>query len=210
MRVAVVGTGQPTTKARGKETRRAVLRAAEEVFAERGYAGARMDDVAERIGIRRASLVYYFRDKRALYEALLDDLFHDLLHRYEAALAGPGPLTDRMLRCIDAWATHIEERPGLLQITLWEIARAHPTKPVPLAPRVQPLVQVLSDAVRAGQREGVFRDVDPVGFVLSVAGTTAFLRSREVLLSPATTTPVEPGVLAAELRSWVARVLFVD
>jgi TetR/AcrR family transcriptional regulator len=210
MGVAPGGAGRRTRRARGgEETRLAVLRAAEEVFAERGYAGARMDEVAERTGIRRASLVYYFPNKRALYEAVLDDLFLDLRDRYEAILTGPGPLTDRMLRCIDVWAAHIDERPALLPITLREIARARPGRPVPLSPRVQPIVQVLADAVRAGRSEGVFRDVDPVGFVMSVAGTTAFLGSRHVLLGPAIDAPGEPGVLARELRVWVARVLFV-
>lgn len=201
---------RPARKRRGEATRRAVLRAAEEVFAERGYAGARMDDVAERIGIRRASLVHYFRDKRSLYEALLDDLFDDLGGRYRSVLAEPGPLTERMLKCIDLWAEQVEQRPGMLRITLWEIARVGPSTPVPLTPHVQPLVQVLSDAVRAGQRDGVFRSVDPVGFVMSVAGTTAFLGLRTALLNPGTTSEPEPGVLAAELRDWVARVLFTD
>jgi TetR/AcrR family transcriptional regulator len=186
-----------------------VLRAAEEVFAERGYAGARMDDVAERVGIRRASLLYYFRDKQTLYAALLDDIFGDLIGRYQAALAGPGSTTERMLHCIDAWAAQVEARPGLLRISLWEIARARPTKEVPLASRVQPIVHVLADAVRAGQREGVFRPVDPVAFVMSVAGTTSFLSLRTALLDPATTTGPVPGELAAELRDWVARILFV-
>ena len=202
--------GTSPTKSRGEETRRAALRAAEEVFARVGYAGARMDDVAERVGIRRASLVHYFRDKQALYDALLDDLFRDLIGRYEAALAAPGPTTERMLRCIDVWSSHVEARPSLLRITLWEIARATTSEAVPLAARVRPIVQLLSDAVRAGQREGVFRDVDPIGFVMSVAGTTAFLGLRTALLSPAVAPPLTAGQLAEELRTWVARVLFVD
>ena len=198
-------------KARGSETRLAVLRAAEEVFANLGYAGARMDDVAERVGIRRASLVYYFRDKQALYDALLDDMFGDLLGRYEAALAVPGPMTERMLRCIDVWATHVENRPSLLRLTLWEIARASPSATVPLTSRVQPIVQRLCEGVVQGQRDGVFRaDVDPVAFVMSVAGTTAFLGLRTALLNPSVAAPLEPGRLALELRSWVARVLFAD
>jgi TetR/AcrR family transcriptional regulator len=205
------GEGLPGAKARGAETRRAVLRAAEEVFANLGYAGARMEDVAERVGIRRASLVYYFRDKQTLYEALLDDLFGGLLGRYEAALNGPGPITDRMLRCIDVWAAHVEAQPSLLRLTLWEIARAQPSQSVPLTSRVQPIVQRLAEAVIQGQRDGVFRsEVDPVGFVMSVAGTTAFLGFRTSLLSPSIAPPLEPGRLAAELRSWVTRVLFAE
>ena len=201
-----VGVPRP----RGQDTRRAVLRAAEEAFAKVGYAGARMDDIAQRAGIRRASLVYYFRDKRALYQALLDDLFGELLGRYEAALAEPGPLTERMLRCIDVWAGQVEARPTLLRIALWEMARVTSSDPGELAPRVRPIVQFLADGVRAGQREGVFRDVDPVGFIMSVAGTTAFVFLRTPMLGSAIAPELERGRLATELRSWVARVLFVE
>jgi TetR/AcrR family transcriptional regulator len=208
-----VASGEPdnrTKNARGEEMRRAILRAAEDVFAELGYDGARMDDVAVRVGLRRASLVYYFRDKQTLYDALLDDLFGDLAGRYRVALQGPGSATERMLACIDIWAEQVEERPGMLRISLWEIARATVAKPVPLAGRVRPLVELLSDAVRTGQRDGVFRDIDPAGFVLAVAGTTSFLGLRTALLSPETAPPPGPGSLARELRDWVARVLFVD
>lgn len=197
--------------ARGEETRRLVLRAAEEIFAAVGFAGARLDDVADKVGIKRASMAYYFRDKTALYEAVLDDLFSDLVERYATALQGPGPATERMLRCIDVWAERVEERPSLLRITLWEIARATELEPVPLASRVRPIVELLSEGVRQGQREGTIRaDVDPVGFVMSVAGTTAFIGLRSALLSPQMADPLPPGGLAAELRTWVARVLFVD
>lgn len=203
--------GVRAVKPRGADTRRALLRAAEEVFAALGYDGARVEDVAERVGIRRASVLYYFRDKRAIYEALLDDLFGNLLERYERALGEPGATTERFLRCIDVWAEHVETRPALLRITLWEIARATPSEEVPLAARVQPIVQRLCDAVIAGQREGVFRaDVEPSGFVMSVAGTTAFLGLRTALLNPTIAPPLEPGRLGIELRSWVARVLFVE
>ena len=198
-------------KTRGEETRRSVLRAAEEVLSHLGYAGARMEDIADRIGIRRASLVHYYRDKPTLYTALLDDLFDGLDTRYATELAGPGPLTERILRCIDVWAEHIEARPAMLRIILWEMARAEASELVPLASRVQPLVVRLSEAVREGQGQGVIRsDFDAVGFVMSVAGTTAFLTRRTALLGSRISPPLQPNTLAAELRSWVARVLFVD
>jgi TetR/AcrR family transcriptional regulator len=199
-------------KSRGEETRRLVLRAAEEVFAKVGYAGARMEDIADRIGIRRASLVHYFRDKQELYEAMLDDLFGELLGRYEAVLAGPEPTRERLLRCIEVWATHVEARPSLLRISLWEMARATPPEPVPLTARVGPIVRKLAEAIAAGQREGVVRaDVDPIAFVMSVAGTTTFLGRRMALLDPSGASPaLEPGRLATELRTWATHLLFAD
>jgi TetR/AcrR family transcriptional regulator len=207
----VRGAGGSRTGARGEDTRRLALRSAEDVFATLGYAGARMEDVAERVGIRRASLMYYFRDKHALYEALLDDLFAGLLEGYDAALAGPEPLKERYLHCIDVWAARVEERPALLRISMWEMAGATPEGEVPLAARVRPICERLAEAVREGQQQGLFRaDVDPIGFVMSVAGTTAFLGLRNVLLNTEVAPPLEPGRLAVELRAWVARVLFVE
>ena len=195
----------------GEDTRRLALRSAEDVFATLGFAGARMEDVAERVGIRRASLMYYFRDKQALYEALLDDLFGDLLRGYQVALAGPEPLTERYLRCIDLWAARVEARPALLRISMWEMAGATPEEEVPLTAHVRPIVACLTDAVREGQQQGVFRaDVEPIGFVMSVAGTTAFLSLRSALLKQSVAPPLEPGRLAFELRAWVSRVLFVE
>jgi TetR/AcrR family transcriptional regulator len=208
----VRGTGRSKTgTTRGEDTRRLALRSAEEVFASLGYAGARMEDVAERVGIRRASLMYYFRDKQALYEALLDDLFGDLLDRYKEVLAGPGPIKERYLRCIDVWAARVEERPALLRLSMWEMAGATPDDPVRLAAHVRPLVELLSSVLREGQRSGDFRaDVEPTGFVMSVAGTTAFLGLRTALLSASVAPPLEPGRLAAELRAWAARILLTE
>jgi len=76
---------------------------------------------------------------------------------------------------------------------------------------VRPIVACLADAVREGQRQGVFRaDVEPIGFVMSVAGTTAFLGLRSALLNPSVAPPLEPGRLATELRAWVSRILFEE
>ncbi len=194
-------------KVRGETTRLAVLRAAESVFAERGYAGARMDDVAERVGIRRASMVHYFRDKKSLYEALLDDLFNDLPARYQAALDADGSLKDRLLACIDVWSAQVIDRPGLLRISLWELARAGRSKVVPLASRIAPIVQLLADAVRTGQQEGVFRTVDPVRYVMNVAGATAFL-TLGMALSGAP--ELDSEALGTELRGLTRLILFLD
>jgi len=53
-----------------------ILRAAEEIFALAGFAGARTADIAAKAGIPKANLHYYFRSKRALYRAVLDNILH--------------------------------------------------------------------------------------------------------------------------------------
>src|SRR5512139_1830351 len=91
---------------RAEHTRMEILAAAEAVFAEKGFAAARLEDVAQRVGIKRASIVYYFRDKRELYGAVLDSLFGELAERYRAALSSAAPIRERMEALINEWVSY--------------------------------------------------------------------------------------------------------
>jgi AcrR family transcriptional regulator len=196
-------------RTRGKETRHAILRAAERVFAERGYAGARMDDVATDVGIKRASMVYYFRDKRSLYLALLDDLFGELLQRHRAVLTGPGTARERILGCLNVWTGAVAERPGLVRIIMWESARVRRATAAPLAQGLAPILSTIADAIGAGQRDGSFRQVDPMRFLMVVTGATAFLTLGMNVLTADGASLSAPD-LHQELEALVQRILFVD
>src|SRR5512140_1041927 len=111
---------EPGPKA--ERTRTSILEVSEQVFAEKGYAAARLEDVAARVGIRRASMVYYFRDKRELYDAVLSDIFGELLDRYQGALTGRAPLPARIEAVVDSWVGYVAERPTVARLLLWEAA----------------------------------------------------------------------------------------
>ena len=92
--------------------RETILRVAEDVFAERGYDRARLDDVAQRVGIRRASLLYHFKDKGALYGAVLDSIFEDLIEGYRRVLDGDGSAGERLEQTVDTWLDVVSRRPN--------------------------------------------------------------------------------------------------
>ena len=74
-------TNRRGTRRQPEASRRAILQAALVAFAQEGIAGARMDAIAAAAGVNKALLYYYFRDKEALYGAVLDDFFVRLLGR---------------------------------------------------------------------------------------------------------------------------------
>jgi len=158
---------------RAQRTRRAILAAAESVFAEKGFAAARLEDVAAQVEIRRASLVYYFRDKRSLYEAVLQDLLGELLVRYQAVLDGAGTMPEKLERIMTVWLDYLAERPALSRIVLRETAESSPLSAV-LADGIRPLIQAVLGVVVEGQRLKQFDPVDPIRFVLTIAGSTIF------------------------------------
>ena len=61
-----------TPPGRGEQTAERILDAAEALFAERGFAGATLRDVAARVGLRNPSLYNHFASKESLYEAVLE------------------------------------------------------------------------------------------------------------------------------------------
>src|ERR1700743_2411208 len=64
----------PTRWTRRKEARPTeILDAALKVFAEKGYAGARMDDIARRAGVTKGTIYLYFENKEAVFKTLVRD-----------------------------------------------------------------------------------------------------------------------------------------
>jgi AcrR family transcriptional regulator len=65
-------TAARAPRRKGEITAERILDAAEAIFSERGYAGATLRDVAERVGLRIPSLYNHFDSKESLYEAVLE------------------------------------------------------------------------------------------------------------------------------------------
>jgi AcrR family transcriptional regulator len=95
---------QPVRRARSEEQRRAklqaILDAALDVFAEKGFADTRLDDVALRAGVAKGTLYLYFESKQALFEALIRSGIAAPIEAIEEKVLGldlPAEATLRML-----------------------------------------------------------------------------------------------------------------
>ncbi len=98
-----------------KPTPQRILDAAEDLFAERGYSATSLGDVADRVGIRTPSLYNHFRNKEALYQAVLDRLLQAFVAPLEALREEP--LTrDRIYQWLEITVRLHHERPNLARL----------------------------------------------------------------------------------------------
>jgi TetR/AcrR family transcriptional regulator len=175
--------GSPRRSAQvAEETRELILRAAEIEFANRGFARARLEDIAKPVRITRAAIIYHFGDKKALYAAVLESTFAALAERIRAALQADAPHADRVERLIGAWVDYAAERPTLARLFMREVADS----PRELAPElrrlVDPMFSAVTEGIEKGQSQGAFRKVDP-GLVVSIlAGATVWFVTNAPLL----------------------------
>ena len=85
------------SRRRPEESRAAILQAAMEEFSREGVAGARTDAIARSARVNKALLYYYFKDKEALYGAVLDQVFGGVMACVNEALSRDLPPREKIL-----------------------------------------------------------------------------------------------------------------
>lgn len=195
--------------ARSERTRAAVLEAAEALFAERGFAETRLEDIAAAVGIRRASIVYYFPDKAALYDAVLADVFGAVRDRVEPALLGPGSLADRAAAAVSAWIDALAARPSTARILLREVADGRDGHEPPVVRHTRAFHDLVARAIERDGDDPLAHEspVDPVHLASLVAGSTVFfVAAMPALLPEAPFDPLDPARLETLRRETLATV----
>src|SRR5208282_3614742 len=82
------------------ETRATILRAAEQVYAEHGLAGARIDAIAAAASVNKALLYYYFKSKEGLYQRVVGSQVREFQQQAREVLSAKGPAGPILLRYV--------------------------------------------------------------------------------------------------------------
>ena len=93
------------------ERRELIAREATALFAERGYQGTSIEEIARRSGVTPPVVYDHFASKQALYRSLLETHFADLQQIWAEHFTGEDPPQQRFARSIDAWFAYIEVHP---------------------------------------------------------------------------------------------------
>lgn len=174
-------------QARAERTRFAILEAAERHFAAKGFTDTRLEDIANDIGIRQPGIFYYFKDKRALYETVLENLLAELAVRVRKAVEGPRSALARIEAAVEALVEHFSARPALVRFILRETANPDPTTTPGVFSRAnEALFQLVPSLFAEGVRNGEFEaeGFDPYQFASAIGGTAIFYNAMITRLIP--------------------------
>lgn len=182
------------------EARRRILEAAEQLFAEKGYAATSVQEITDTAGVNKALLYYYFEDKRAVYVALMEDGIAAFSAVVDAALSAPGSYAERLRGLISEHVGLLWRRPNLLRV----VQRSQMAGDVPdlnwrtcFQEPFGRIVHFFGEAVASGE----FEPFDPEMAALSlIALDTGFARFQE---------PCGPRFEAEQVAEHIARLLLV-
>ncbi len=135
----------------------AILDAARQVFAERGYHGSTMREIASRAGVATGTLYLYFANKEALYVALLERLTSLVLQSIVAARSTRSGVLSKLEASITAAMMVFAENGDLARIVLVQAAGADPS----FEDRLSQVHRALADFVRQDLEEALAAGVLP-------------------------------------------------
>jgi AcrR family transcriptional regulator len=145
-----------------------------------------VDRIAERAGLNKRLIYYYFEDKDKLFQAVLEHTYRDIRERErELHLLDLSP-ADAVKRLVEFTWNYYLEHPEF--ITLLNSANLHKGRHLQSSKRARelnsPVIETLAQILERGRKQGLFRGgVDPVQLYVSIAGLAYFYLSNNHTLS---------------------------
>jgi TetR/AcrR family transcriptional regulator len=186
---------RPETHSRAPGSPQArILDAASAVFAEVGFAGARVDDIAARAGVNKAMLYYHVGDKQALYTAVLVRNFDRVADALAHVLEDKGSPRSRLVAVITELTRMVQQHPDHPRMVLREVASGAANLPPEALSRMLEVVDIVAGLLGEGVAVGEFRPTEPVLTHLAIVGMVVFINAISPLRQRAAEMRPEAGL----------------
>lgn len=163
--------GAPKFRRRKADRPGEIVEAALAVFAERGFAAAKLDEIARRAGVSKGALYLYFETKEEIFRAVVDQAIAPNMQAIRAVVAAhPGPLPDLLRLVAERVGVLIETLPmgGVVKMVIAEAGNFPELARVWHDDLVAHILGALTDAIAAAQKRGEVRAGDPRMYALEI------------------------------------------
>jgi AcrR family transcriptional regulator len=158
-------------------TEEKIVQAAKEVFTQKGYAAARTQEIADRAGVNKGLLQYYFKgnSKEKLFKAIFEESYLKIMARINYIFESEDSFEHKIELVLDAYFDLLLENPNLPGFIVNELhtntnAFVEEIMQKPNRPNPLPLIMQIMEEVAQGK----IRPINPVHLVLNVLSMTVF------------------------------------
>jgi AcrR family transcriptional regulator len=195
-----MGTLQGTRDA--DKTKAALLRAGRMVFADRGFEGARTQEIADRAGVNKAMISYYFDGKQGLFSEVLLDGLAEAIDAVGPLHLAEGAAPDRLSEFISTMARFLRANPDVARILVREQMGGARHIDAKVRKRFFDFFRTTQEILGEGLTSGRLREVDAHSTHLILVGSLVYY----LLTEPARETYAKHGDAPGDSPSWETHV----
>lgn len=161
-------------KEKDEDTRERILRAAREVFQERGMDGARMQEIADRAGINKAMLHYYFANKEELFYRVFLGAMIEFAGLISKEMNADKPLEVKLWIFAEKYIEKILQNPHLPLFIMTEVHRNPTVIATFLQQNMQIDFSIMQRQLDEGHAKGEYRQMSAMQLFITMLGICAF------------------------------------
>lgn len=168
--------------ARGGDVRGNILTVAMSEFAAKGFAGARMDDIALQTKTTKKMIYYYFGDKQGLYRSVLENAIVSIRAEEQRVHVDELDPVDALRRVVELTFDYHERNPDFVRLMASEntLKAFHLAQSGERSELAGPALDLLADILRRGREAGVFNaTVDAVDLHFTITSFSFFRVSNQ-------------------------------
>lgn len=167
---------RPVPRPRSRKTREMILDGALAEFSEKGFDGARIDEIALRAGVNKNLLYHHYGSKDGLFTALLERTYDNIRRRQkDLQLRGMDPI-EGMRKLVIFTGRIWVQFPEFLRLLQSENLNdgRHVRASTEIPKMYNPLLDTIRELLERGTEAGVFRrNIDPIDLYISISALTA-------------------------------------
>jgi len=193
-----------------KKTKAKIIRSAMGLFSKKSFDATTVDEIAEVSGVNKALLYYYFKNKAGLYEVVMSEVLASI---YDEIMEANSICTDpeeQLEAFIKTYAGFAVTNPYFPALLLRELSDSGTHLPEMMFANMRQLFALLSQILKAGEEQGMFKPVIPMVVHFMIVGTLNLLVTTQPLRTKAAQMTDEVDTCAACPMDEIADYLFKE
>lgn len=159
-------------KKKEQVSKQVIIEAARNVFIEKGFDGARMQEIADRADINKALLHYYFSSKENLFEEVFNEAFSSFIPRFNEELKQATTFKSFLVVILNLYIKLLSKHPYIPIFILSELHR-NPDRPVKLV-RGMIDMEVIKNLIEKEVDDGKLIKMDPRELITNILSLCIF------------------------------------
>jgi len=152
------------------DRREQILQTAQKLFAEKGFRGTSLNDVAKQLGFRQQAVYHYFRSKEEILYELIDRAGQAIATSAQLTMDTDTPPADKLAEIVRNHVRQLLNNIDIFRIQFSELFKLRGDRADGLRRDMFAYVRDVADVIEAGQRAGTFVKVPPTTQALLILG----------------------------------------